>query len=222
MTRPSLGRLGIRALAIAVLASGIGAGLYLDQPDRPVTAVFGSELTAAEVELAKQGVRDSAVEREKLAEAARAQAAAAAALAAARVKAANDEASRRGAARNTGGSTTPTKPPVYGPIPASCNAYKGARATGCALLLKAGFGLDQMPCLDKLWKRESGWNYKAYNEGSGAFGIPQALPGDKMKSAGADWKTNPATQIKWGLGYIKGRYKTPCKAWQHSEDVGWY
>ena len=90
------------------------------------------------------------------------------------------------------------------------------------LMLDRGYKISQFPCLNKLWNRESGWNHKAYNEGSGAYGIPQALPGSKMQSAGSDWKTNPATQIKWGLGYIKDRYGNPCNAWQHSEDAGWY
>ena len=89
-------------------------------------------------------------------------------------------------------------------------------------MLSAGFGIDQFPCLDKLFTRESGWNYKASNDSSGAYGIPQALPGSKMASAGDDWETNPATQIKWGLSYIEGRYNTPCNAWSHSEDTGWY
>jgi hypothetical protein len=112
--------------------------------------------------------------------------------------------------------------PFTGPIPESCNEFSGNRKIGCALMLDRGFKISQFPCLNKLWARESGWNHKAYNSGSGAYGIPQALPGSKMQSAGSDWKTNPATQIKWGLGYIKGRYGNPCNAWQHSEDVGWY
>ena len=109
-----------------------------------------------------------------------------------------------------------------GPIPSSCDEYSGNRATGCALMLKAGFKISQFPCLDKLWKKESGWNYRASNASSGAYGIPQALPGSKMGSVASDWKTNPATQIKWGLGYIEGRYDTPCGAWSHSQSTGWY
>ena len=85
-----------------------------------------------------------------------------------------------------------------------------------------GWGDDQFGCLVSLWNRESGWNSQAYNSSSGAFGIPQALPGSKMASAGADWQTNAATQISWGLGYIAGRYGNPCGAWSHSESVGWY
>jgi hypothetical protein len=112
--------------------------------------------------------------------------------------------------------------PYTGPIPDSCNDFVGNRAVGCALMLGRGFGIDQFPCLNKLWNRESGWNARASNSGSGAYGIPQALPGSKMASAGSDWKSNPATQIKWGLGYIKGHYKSPCGAWSHSEAVGSY
>ena len=89
-------------------------------------------------------------------------------------------------------------------------------------LQKRGLGDDQFMCLVKLWDRESHWNYRSHNTGSGAYGIPQALPGKKMASAGADWETNPETQIDWGLGYIERRYKTPCGAWQHSQDSGWY
>jgi Transglycosylase SLT domain len=91
-----------------------------------------------------------------------------------------------------------------------------------ALLPQFGFSSDQFGCLDSLWTRESGWNPAAQNASSGAFGIPQALPGSKMSTAGADWATNPATQIKWGLGYIQDRYGSPCGAWGHSESYGWY
>ena len=81
---------------------------------------------------------------------------------------------------------------------------------------------EEWNCLYNLWARESGWRVEAYNASSGATGIPQALPGSKMSSAGADWETNPITQITWGLGYVNGRYGSPCGAWAHSENVGWY
>ncbi len=80
----------------------------------------------------------------------------------------------------------------------------------------------QYSCLVNLWHRESHWNHKAHNRYSGAHGIPQALPGSKMASAGADWRTNPRTQITWGLGYIKARYGTPCGAWNSFQRKGWY
>jgi hypothetical protein len=89
-------------------------------------------------------------------------------------------------------------------------------------LAKHGWGTDQWDPLEKLWDRESGWRWNADNPTSDAYGIPQALPGSKMAAAGADWRTNPATQIAWGLGYIKGRYRTPARAWAHSEQNGWY
>ncbi|MEO3869231.1 transglycosylase SLT domain-containing protein [Nonomuraea sp. B12E4] len=79
----------------------------------------------------------------------------------------------------------------------------------------------QFACLERLWTRESGWNHRAGNR-SGAYGIPQALPGHKMASSGHDWQTNPRTQIAWGLGYIKQRYGGPCRAWGHFQSHGWY
>ncbi|GAA2521655.1 G5 domain-containing protein [Rarobacter incanus] len=81
---------------------------------------------------------------------------------------------------------------------------------------------EQFACLDALWQRESGWRVTAANSSSGAYGIPQALPGSKMASAGSDWRTSAATQIKWGLGYIKGRYGTPCGAWSFFKSHNWY
>lgn len=97
-----------------------------------------------------------------------------------------------------------------------------ARAIGKDLAAKRGWGDDQFVCLDNLWTRESGWRHTAHNRSSGAYGIPQALPGSKMASAGADWRTNPTTQITWGLNYIKSRYKTPCGAWNHFQVKRWY
>ncbi|PJI94067.1 ubiquitin-like domain-containing protein [Luteimicrobium subarcticum] len=97
-----------------------------------------------------------------------------------------------------------------------------ARAIGKALAAKRGWGDDQFQCLDLLWTRESGWRVTAANASSGAYGIPQSLPGSKMASVGPDWRTNAATQITWGLGYIANRYGTPCAAWGHSQATGWY
>ena len=78
---------------------------------------------------------------------------------------------------------------------------------------KYGWGDKQYACLDSLWTKESHWNYKASNKRSGAHGIPQALPATKMEVIGTDWRTNPVTQISWGLRYIDIRYDTPCKAY---------
>ena len=110
----------------------------------------------------------------------------------------------------------PTAPAVGIPDPGT------AQAVALELVTVRGWDLTEFSCLVALWTRESNWNVYAHNPSSGAYGIPQSLPGDKMASAGADWATNPATQITWGLGYIASRYETPCGAWAHSEDNGWY
>ncbi|WP_369804395.1 lytic transglycosylase domain-containing protein [Canibacter zhuwentaonis] len=99
-----------------------------------------------------------------------------------------------------------------------------ATSPGTAQDIARGYvGNDaEFSCLYALWKKESNWNSSAMNSSSGAYGIPQALPGSKMASAGADWQTNAETQIRWGLGYISARYGSPCAAWLHSQAVGWY
>lgn len=90
------------------------------------------------------------------------------------------------------------------------------------ILSTYGWGDDQWFALEQLWTRESGWNHSAVNPSSGATGIPQSLPGDKMATAGADWKTNPQTQIRWGASYIRGRYGDPLGAWAHFQSKNWY
>jgi hypothetical protein len=101
-------------------------------------------------------------------------------------------------------------------------AAKNPRDLARAMLSQRGWGSGQFGCLDSLWQRESGWNAHAQNPSSGAYGIPQALPGSKMASAGSDWRTNPVTQIRWGLQYIQASYGSPCAAWGHSQSHGWY
>lgn len=122
------------------------------------------------------------------------------------------------AASQAGGGSSSGRwaPPFVTPNPGS------AQAIAYEMVAARGWGEDQFACLVALWKKESGWRVNAYNRSSGAYGIPQSLPGRKMASAGDDWETNPATQITWGLGYISGRYGTPCGAWGHSQRVGWY
>ena len=97
-----------------------------------------------------------------------------------------------------------------------------AQAIGLAAVKARGWGMEQYDCLVALWNRESHWNVYAHNTSSGAYGIPQSLPGEKMATVADDWQTNPATQIEWGLRYIEGRYGSPCGAWAHSEAVHWY
>lgn len=107
-------------------------------------------------------------------------------------------------------------PPAITPDPGSAQAYAAGAVAA------RGWPSSEFDCLVALWSKESGWRVNAYNASSGAYGIPQSLPGTKMASAGADWETNAATQIEWGLGYVQGRYGSPCGAYAHSQDVGWY
>jgi len=125
-------------------------------------------------------------------------------------------------ATRSGGQVTRTED--LGPVkPAPAPAPSGdPRAIAQSMLGQFGFGSDQFSCLEALWDKESGWDPHASNPSSGAYGIPQSLPGSKMASAGADWQTNPATQIEWGLGYIRDSYGSPCSAWGHSQANGWY
>ncbi len=97
-----------------------------------------------------------------------------------------------------------------------------AKSIARSMVANKGWSSGQFTCLDSLWTRESNWNPSADNPTSSAYGIPQALPGSKMASAGADWRTNPATQISWGLGYIADRYGDPCGAWNHFQVNNWY
>ena len=90
------------------------------------------------------------------------------------------------------------------------------------MLKSFGWSSSQFSCLKPLWQHESSWSVSASNSSTGAYGIPQAAPGSKMASAGPDWKTNASTQIKWGLGYIKSTYGSPCAAWSHEQADGWY
>jgi hypothetical protein len=124
------------------------------------------------------------------------------------------------APRVTPKATTAKPKPLA--VPTSCSSYSGVQRTACALLPTFGFATSEMAALIPMWNRESGWDYTAYNASSGAYGIPQALPGSKMAVYGSDWQTNPATQIKWGLSYIKSRYGSPSAAWSFWQANGWY
>ncbi|HEY1703662.1 MAG TPA: transglycosylase SLT domain-containing protein [Trebonia sp.] len=121
-----------------------------------------------------------------------------------------------GSSDSSGSSSSKNTQPVAAPDPGS--------AQSIAYNMMSSFGFSpssQWECLDETWQKESSWEYDAENA-SGAYGIPQALPASKMSSAGSDYLTNPSTQIKWGLGYISSVYGTPCNAWAHEVDDGWY
>jgi uncharacterized protein YdbL (DUF1318 family) len=132
----------------------------------------------------------------------------AAKIAAARAAAARKAARERAIAR---ASRAQIRPVVPGSL----------RALGQKMAAARGWTGSQWQCLDNIWMRESGWSKTAANP-SGAYGIPQASPGSKMASAGADWQTNPATQITWGLSYIANAYGNPCSAWAFWQTHYWY
>ncbi len=116
----------------------------------------------------------------------------------------------------------PPRPPASAAPAAGTPDPGTAQAIAASMVAARGWSTSEYNCLYALWAKESGWNVYAHNKSSGAYGIPQSLPGSKMATAGADWATNPKTQITWGLGYISARYGTPCGAWAHSQRVGWY
>jgi len=144
----------------------------------------------------------------------------AAARAAAR-KAARKAAAHRAAllAVQRQSAQTTAQPKVPAPPPAQPSG--SPQHIAMSMLGSFGWSSGQFSCLDPLWSRESGWSVTASNP-DGAYGIPQAMPGSKMSSAGPDWETNATTQIRWGLEYIKSLYGSPCGAWSHEEADGWY
>jgi hypothetical protein len=226
-------RFGARTAAVALLSVGVAGGFYLGEDretqQQGLTAQVGLQVDQAEFDYQRERqAQHRIVSAEKRAAEYQAEKRAAAAAKEAAERAREAEAASRKREREAAAKKAAEKAeakaskPYDGPIPASCNEYGGNRKIGCALMIDAGFGIDQFPCLDKLWTKESGWNPRAHNSSSGAHGIPQAVPGSKMASVGDDWETNPATQIKWGLGYIKGRYSSPCSAWSQSQSEGWY
>jgi hypothetical protein len=142
-----------------------------------------------------------------------------AAAKAAAAKAADAAAARQAAATEAASAAKPTQ---------TVATQRAAEPSGSPqqvadqMLGHFGWSSSQLSCLEPLWERESGWDVTAENPSSGAYGIPQALSGSLMASSGPDWQTDAATQIRWGLTYIQGRYGSPCGAWAHEEADGWY
>ena len=169
--------------------------------------------TAYESAAAKAAVAKAAAQKAAAAKAAAAKAAAAKAAAAkaAAQKAAQQQAAQQQAARQTAAQQPAASAPSGSP-----------QQIAEQMLSQFGWSSGQFSCLQPLWAQESGWNIYASNPSSGAYGIPQALPGSKMASAGPDWQGNAATQIRWGLTYIQGTYGSPCAAWSHEQADGWY
>ncbi|HEY8044639.1 MAG TPA: lytic transglycosylase domain-containing protein [Streptosporangiaceae bacterium] len=168
-------------------------------------AKSAQELKASEAAARQAAVRQ-AIARERARKAAQARAAARAAAARAAARAAQQQQA--------------AAVPAAAAQPATASGSPQQIAQG--MLGSYGWSASQFGCLQPLWNAESGWNVSASNTTSGAYGIPQALPGSKMASAGADWQTSAATQIRWGLGYIRSVYGSPCGAWSHEQAYGWY
>jgi hypothetical protein len=143
--------------------------------------------------------------------------------AAARRAAARRAAARRVAQQRAAAARAAARQQATGSTAGAPAAPSGSpQQIAMAMLGSFGWSSSEFGCLQSLWNAESGWNPTASNPNSGAYGIPQALPGSKMASAGADWQSDPATQIRWGLGYIKSTYGSPCAAWSHEQGTGWY
>ncbi|OLB74744.1 MAG: hypothetical protein AUI14_22770 [Actinobacteria bacterium 13_2_20CM_2_71_6] len=216
----------MRSLAIGLLVLSLVGGIWLgtDRQTQQRNAALENAQRSDLHDMYQQKLdaaarwRASAPQRAAQADA-KAKADAAAQAAADQAKAA-DDAARKQQAASRGGSRPPATPGV--PIPSSCAEFSGNQAIACALLPEFGFGIDQMSCLVPMWNHESHWNEKAHNPSTGAHGIAQALPASKMAKYGADYLTNPVPQIKWGLSYIQGRYKTPCGAWAFWQAHNWY
>lgn len=183
------------------------------ETDRVLGAISEQRAVIADAEAAKR-----AADAKAKAEAEAKAKAKAKAEAEAKAKAEREAAERASSSTSSGSSGSSASSSSSTPTVPKGTAQEIARQ----MVADRGWGEGEFSCLVKLWNKESGWRTTAENRSSGAYGIPQALPGSKMATAGSDWRTNPATQISWGLKYISGRYGSPCGAWGHSQSVGWY
>jgi len=223
--------------AAAAWASGSRAATPAGTASSAITVRSG--LTAADQDsfhdLAAQQVKATA-EHQALTVLARQQAAAhqATVVQAAKRKARAELAAQQVAARqaqqappqsaqqSSGQQTAQQTASQHAPRTAAPAPSGSAQSIAESLLGSFGWSSSQFSCLQPLWAGESGWSVTASNPSTGAYGIPQALPGSKMASAGPDWQTSAATQIRWGLGYIESTYGSPCAAWSHEQADGWY
>jgi hypothetical protein len=178
------------------------------------TMSSGQQLVA--FDRVRYGLAHRQAEREIAAAKAAAAKAAAAKAAAAKAAAAQAAAAQRQSAQEQAAQQQAAQQP------AASTPSGSPQQIAEQMLSQFGWSSSQFSCLQPLWALESGWNVYASNPSSGAYGIPQALPGSKMASAGPDWQSDAATQIRWGLQYIQGTYGSPCAAWSHEEADGWY
>ena len=212
---------GITATARpAAQTVAVAAGQAVSHDQAPLTsyATADRQLQMLKARAVGEQVQRIATQARLAAQRAAAQRAAAR-QAAAKAAAAKAAAAQAASSASSGSSTSSGS---SGSSAASVQPSGTPQQIALSMLGSFGWSSGEFSCLVSLWDRESGWNTYASNPSSGAYGIPQALPGSKMASAGADWATNPATQIRWGLGYIQQVYGSPCAAWGHSQSVGWY
>lgn len=200
------------ARAVAVRAAAAHAAAVRAAAAAKAARVHAEHL-AHDEHLAQLAARARAAHLAAAARAAAARAAAQAAAAQAAAQQAAQSAAQQAAAQQSAQQTAQV---------ASVSQPSGSPQQIAQQILASAGMAGQFSCLDSLWARESGWNIYAQNPSSGAYGIPQALPGSKMASAGPNWQTSAATQIKWGLSYIDGSYGSPCAAWAHEQADGWY
>jgi hypothetical protein len=220
------------SVAAATLPSGSAASSaatadtsLLADNSHAASAAQGDTISAAQQLVAFDRVRYGLENRQARLELAAAQAAAAKAAAAkaAAARAAAAKAAAAQAAQQQPAQQQATQQAAQAPQqPAASTPSGSPQQIAEQMLSQFGWSSSQFSCLQPLWAHESGWNVYASNPSSGAYGIPQALPGSRMASAGPDWQSDAATQIRWGLQYIQGTYGSPCAAWSHEEADGWY
>jgi len=227
------------SVAAATPPSGVGAApvgaanAYLTmvnghQDAASATLAGAEQAPAAQSDTMTEGQRVLQFDRvrfvrgERQLAAARATAAKAAVAKAAAAKAAAAKATARQTVVQSAPAPQSTQAPSVAAQQPALAASGAPEQVAEQMLSQFGWSGSEFSCLEPLWERESGWDVTAENPSSGAYGIAQALPGAAMASAGSDWQTDAATQIRWGLTYIQGRYGSPCGAWAHEEADGWY
>jgi hypothetical protein len=178
-----------------------------------VAEINAAKAAGLKAAAAKQAAAKAAAAKKLAAQKAAAAKKAAAKKAAAKKAAAARAAAKRAAARRAAARRA---------LPAGCSQWTGNQRIACAMLPSFGFSTSEMSSLNQMWNRESNWNPSAENPSSGSYGIPQALPASKMASAGPNWRTDAATQIRWGLTYIKQTYGSPNQAWAFWQAHNWY
>jgi murein DD-endopeptidase MepM/ murein hydrolase activator NlpD len=226
------------ALPSGFAAASAGAAdshvLVANQHQVAARAAHGAILSEEQRMILITRTRYALAERQREYQAALARAAAARKVAAAKAAAARAAAARAAAQATAARRAAAAKAPAKAAVQQQAAQQQAAQQQAASvpsgspqqiakqMLIEFGWSSGQFSCLQPLWAHESGWNPYAQNPSSGAYGIPQALPGSKMASTGGDWQSNPATQIRWGLTYIQGNYGSPCGAWAHEQSDGWY